>query len=230
MSLKKLLVLSAAGIAAVASTSVLAGGPDNACPPGVPSIGSGAYIGVGISRDYSNIKNTYNDGSGSLTSKGLASSGVDGQVYLGYGQFFDQFYLALEANADWSSEEYQDNFNNDIIRGSTGGDSIKNNFRWGISLLPGYQLAPNVLLYGRLGYAWANFKFDGSSEDLSGFRLGGGFEVAIAQDWGLRLDYSHTWYGSQSYSSNQLRTGLTSAKFTPGSDQVVLGVDYHFAI
>ena len=48
-----------------------------------------------------------------------------------------------------------------------------------------------------------------------GFELGAGTELVTFQNFGVRADYTHVWYGS-------------SSGFNPDEDDVRLGVAYHF--
>jgi opacity protein-like surface antigen len=100
----------------------------------------------------------------------------------------------------------------------------------------------NVLLYGTGGWAWSNGQFvrtqlggtvnlatagtdEAVNKYLSGWTLGGGAALAIAQNWNVFAEYRYTDYGSTSFSLPF--SGLTTVTTTKVSS-LELGVNYKF--
>lgn len=87
---------------------------------------------------------------------------------------------------------------------------------WGVSFRPGFtvldQMSPFGLNpYGIIGYKRAEFENPTTTNYHHGFELGIGTEVLAHENVGLRLEYAHTWYGSETgYDPNEhtFRAGL----------------------
>ena len=70
---------------------------------------------------------------------------------------------------------------------------------YGASFHIGYVIADDLLLYGRLGYVRTNVEasltgFGSDDEDFDGFRFGGGVEGMLADNIGVRGEYTYTIY------------------------------------
>lgn len=120
---------------------------------------------------------------------------------------------AVEVSYGWSSAD--DN---------VGGVSIEKDSEFGISFRPGLSFLNNDSVvnfnpYGILGYRRANYEASigglSADEDFDGFELGIGTELVAYGDYGVRVEYSHTFYGEE-------------GGFDPDEDNVRLGVSYHF--
>lgn len=115
---------------------------------------------------------------------------------------------AVEAHFDWSSAD-----------DSVGTTSADKDYSWGVQFRPGISISDTINPYGIIGYERANFDltapgFSGD-EDFDGFELGLGTELVSYGDIGVRLEYSHTWYGEE-------------AGFDPDEHEVRAGIAYHF--
>ena len=103
-------------------------------------------------------------------------------------------------------------------------ENIEKDHEWGVSFRPGLSFVDDAMPfgikpYGIIGYKRANFEATtagvSDDEDFDGFELGFGTELMAYNDFGVRLDYSHTWYEDKS-------------GFDPSVDDLRLGVAYHF--
>ncbi len=116
---------------------------------------------------------------------------------------------SLEAFYGWSDADDE-----------TGGVDLEKEHEWGINFRPGLSFIDDYTLglkpYGIIGYRRAEFNTDlGDSDWHDGFDLGLGTEVVAFSDFGVRLDYTHTFYEDKG--------GLD-----PDEDDLRLGIAYHF--
>lgn len=126
-----------------------------------------------------------------------AGQGFTGGFYGGYGYQTGRFYIGAEAEAEWSSKDWN------IERSPTGRVySMQKTSTVGVGLRMGYVLSDAVLLYGRIGMVRSTFDMDyrfgggifDRTQTLDGVRVGGGIEVPINDKTHFRLDYTQTEY------------------------------------
>lgn len=132
--------------------------------------------------------------------------GEDYGLFMGYK--LDQYLQnnigingAVEAHYGWSN---------------ASGRNIDKEREWGVSFRPGISISENINPYGIIGYR--NTKFDtpaGGSNWHDGFELGLGTEIVSWDRVGVRLDYSHVWYGAE-------------GGYDPEEDNVRAGLLYRF--
>lgn len=155
---------------------------------------------------------------------GFSADGADYGVFAGYqlDALMDRslglgINGALEFHYGWSDAD-----DNAIV----GGVPVKvsKNHEWGVNFRPGLSVVDQYMPmgikpYGIIGYRQAEFEASTpiakDTDTFHGFELGLGTELIAYNDFGVRLDYTHVWYGEEK--------GID-----PSSDDLRLGVAYHF--
>ena len=160
----------------------------------------GAYIGVQIGHDSVNSDTTWTDGVDTVVIDGLAGNGLQGGGFAGYGWVNNDTYFGLEAFASVSEASFSASLS------SLGSTETEMGFSYGVAARGGYIVNPNTMLYARASVLTTNFEQSlsgGSSgdENLTGFGIGAGVEVAVWPKGTLRLEYNFVSYESyqQSY-------------------------------
>lgn len=149
-----------------------------------------------------------------------AADDVDGSdwgIFVGYEltSFLERmdwgFTVAIEAHYAWSTAD-----------DGAGATAVDKEHEYGISFRPGLAflngVTPmNLRPYGIIGYRNAKFEnsIAGADDDFHGLELGVGTEIMAYDNWGVRLDYAHVFYGSE-------------GTMDPDEDDIRLGVAYHF--
>lgn len=120
---------------------------------------------------------------------------------------------ALEFHYGWSDAD-----------DTVGGALIEKDNEWGVSFRPGLAFVSKMMPldlkpYAILGYRRTELEVTtgGTTFDqgYDGFELGIGTELVAYGDFGVRLDYTHVFYGEE-------------AGIDPSEDNLRLGVVYHF--
>jgi opacity protein-like surface antigen len=205
----------------------------------------GGYVGIGVSYDRYKFRNTFSatedDGDTFYFTNPLAASGWDGNLNIGYGWYWCQYYLGVELAGvitDASSTTRVtaiDEFGSDSISFRTRARGS-----WHISVLPGVKLTDSTLLYIRLGYIDTQFRgrvrFTDDDGDVftrsrtrwkNGFIGGVGLETYLIDNVSLRGEYQYTWYSN--FSNNLTVDDTTfSARTKPSNSSFTLGLAYHF--
>lgn len=132
--------------------------------------------------------------------------GVPFNLFAGYGGIIMQnFYLAGELQGTIGTAEIS---NHGWMKSSYGISG---------SLLPGFMLCDQTLLFARLGVIYSHFgSFDESS---TGGQIGLGMQTSLTQNMDIRGEYDFAAYRSVS------KDGLST---NPRSDLVTVGVVYKF--
>lgn len=161
----------------------------------------------------------------SLSSKGW----VNGQLFGGYGQYFDRLYFGGEvfvqtarASTDFDVVTTVANYHLDLVARNSLGAAI----------LPGLRMNRTTLFYGRVGYKRTFFSVrETGASSLGTFNTrstlwvnaleyGLGLESTFSPYFSARAEYTYSAYSS-------FDTDL-SAKISPNNHQFSAGVIYHF--
>ncbi len=210
-------------------------------PPPPLVLKEGAYFGLGGGYDSYKVHETIpvNGFSiSSLSDPAINGTGLVGELFAGYGHYFNNIlYLGLEIFGNESSV-YQNN--NIAISDSVSTDAVTYNSKfivtagYGISLFPGVKLSDSGLFFLRLGYHIARLRGqenrllvngttivnDTSSWD-GGFGYGLGFEQAMVENLSLRGEYVHIDYRT-------FNAGPSSGtEYSPSNNQFMLSLIYH---
>lgn len=155
----------------------------------------GAHGGYGFDRGDGTGTATTAIGTGA-TSFATAPQGFIGGLHIGWGtRVGNGFYFGVEGDGDIATLDGTAN-----NPGFIGNINSKN--RWLASLRGrfGFIVVPNLLAYATGGWGWGGSSFtvtgtDGTqfstSPTLNGAVLGGGIEIALNPNWGLRAEYLH---------------------------------------
>lgn len=165
----------------------------------------------------------------------FAGTGVFGSLFAGYGRWWGPYYLAAEANANVSSVKYQLT-NDEYLHQHFSKTTFTIKHSEGISLLPGYFLSLNTLLYGRIGYSNGRIKIVESDPTIrsantnkGGIRYGLGIRHAFAPHLVFMMDYSQINYKSVQGIVFEPFGGVTKiTKIIPNTAQVGFGLIYQF--
>lgn len=226
MSKKPQLSLLAVGVSVatllLASTSSFANGAykgenykGEAMPAPCPvetMLKDGFYVGAQVGYDMYRISHDFTVEGDDVELDGDPTLSVDGWVgglFLGFGKYWDNFYLGAEifgnasgAKSDWDTSVEDDDEGVDVDI------DVKVKSQYGISLLPGYKINNNSLLYLRVGYNWAKVDFDADASDddgddlfgsddnetVHGWGYGVGIETLLMDNLSVRAEYTYTKY------------------------------------
>ena len=192
---------------------------------------NGAYLGVEMG--YHSTNTNLNILSVNQSAD-INNSGVIGGLYLGYGMNFGWFDLAIEVFGHLESEDDL----SQIVNNQTVTIAAINN-SYGGGILPGIELGRGEL-YARMDLLSSRFKFHANATNnggsnvetnlrkrMLGFDLGGGFAYKIADHFSARVEYIHTWYGTE----DQVFDGLgVTDRVKPTDNKVLAGIAYHFFV
>jgi len=219
----------------------------------MPGWADGLYAGFGVGRDTADFgvkhtitkTDTFFDTSISKTdTENAAGNGYLGSIFAGYGVSFNKFYLAGELGVQTSSLEYNNSLTNSY--GNTQKTTISIDYNLSASILPGYKVSDNTLIYGRVGYVYGDFDINNKFIDtngnsfttwdkgrgLNGIRYGVGIQTKTYKKLDLRLEYNHIVYQdfntSSSYRSGWFETTTNTLRISPSTDQVELAAVYNF--
>src|SRR3990167_9862315 len=171
MSVKKLLVLSAAGLAGICASSAMAGGPDTMAAPMAPEYTQSVYLEGAFGYVQTDWANDSNNGVMGATASSLFNPNSHGKGYLtaaaDLGYNFTK-NIALEGGYIYlpsvSGGMTGTTVGNGAIRITSGGMAIRS---WAAYLAAKLSVAvvENIDLFGKVGVAYRklNYSFGGTS-------------------------------------------------------------------
>jgi opacity protein-like surface antigen len=200
---------------------------------------TGFYVGAHLDTTWSKTSgSTTNNAAGAVASADSNTSQWHGGIQLGY-DYMMPSRIVVGIAADVTSGSAKTVTTTDASGISSNKTTVFDSETLRGRL--GYAF-DSVLLYGTAGWAWSNDQFvrtqlggvvnlatagtdEAVNKYLSGWTLGGGAALAIAQNWNVFAEYRYTNYGSTSISLPF--SGLTTASTTKVSS-LELGVNYKF--
>ncbi len=263
----------AAAALVAATTGAYAGGPE--APP--PAYIGGIYVDVGLSRDdvadnfrqnstttLTNVNNNFvTVGPNTFNRVNAGAPGWDGFVGFGYTYVWDnEWTLGLEFFGDLSTASGTQLMSNNPVNLVTGAfttswERLRLTRTLGVSLMPGYFVAPGSLYFLELGYVNSRFQLQGfpnpvplafqnttglptANADLSGFRLGVGTNTQVGTHVAVRQEYIWEAYdnlnanitgGIQGIIADQTQRLLATrqVRVSPSVGKFNLAAVYYFA-
>ncbi len=136
------------------------------------------------------------------------NKGASMGVFAGYGyRFNNDFYLAGEV-------DYTRNLNKKLLKHNAGSTV-------GVSVLPGYFVAPKTLLFTRVGYRR-------DSLSANGMTLGAGIAQKLTDRIQVRLEYVYNRFENPTTLSKGKKPSIGKGKLYQHDQGVRLGVAYGF--
>lgn len=224
--------LSKLSIFLMMSSSAMAGGSALTMST---SVADGVYGGLGIGAVSSTLDTNISSVINIIEVYGKTNA--LGQAYLGYQKSFNPNYGAqLEAFYTYANTK----------KTLTGGQSqqtatMKSNGVYGFKVMPFYQVSKAAKLFGSVGVAFSNYKYQtptaaqslGSpssySKTLSGLLLGVGSEVAMSDQLSVRGEYQYTRYANWNITTPLTGLPAAVATFKPAESVFVASLVYKMA-
>jgi len=155
-------------------------------------------------------------------------TGFNGNVLLGTGHMFEQFYIGAEINGEWSTADY-------VNKEGAAKKTYDKTYGYGISLMPGI-VHGNTLFYLKGGVGRDRFEIKSSGVTSAKknktqlyWSLGGGIEALVTEQIALRAEYIHKWHNDFKGTAVEVESnGSKNYKWDPSSDQFNVGVIFKF--
>lgn len=231
MSIKKMLVLAAAGLSATVATAAMAGGPEVAYAPSYAGLYIEGNVGYAYRPWQNNVTTTYGAANllGFLSSTSNINGGFTGGADLGYQ--FNQFF-SIEGG--WYYLPKASATSPGVISTSPLTVAIvANNITGGIAYAAVKGTAPvyeNLYIFGKLGaaYTYNHASVDFVSSNVAGFTsnsnywnplLAAGIQYYFTPNWSVNAQYTYV-PGYDSSSANRF--------ITPAAQLITAGIGYKF--
>ena len=220
MSVKKILMLTAAAGLALGSVAASAGGPDHMPACDVHHFMDGVYVGGNLIRVTGNPRydNSNNNAAAGNVNEGITGWGFGGEI--GY---------IVNLSRTWSlgGNVFMNDINANVDTHTvqnTGNVSAQHDF--GAVIEPGRNLAPNIRFFGRFGYDNTRLTIyrpsgQTGSKNLNGYLVGLGTELAVHSNLGVTVKYSYVNFDN---------TTVNNVKVNPSFNNVSLGLNWHFTM
>lgn len=241
MSVKKLLVLSAAGLAAIGATAVMAGGPDHMAMPSEPAFQNSVYVDLHGGYTQSN----WSDFTGSKLI-GIRSDSVFAPTKNGKGGgmggadlgFKATQHIAVETGWFYIPEVKSAGTGTSIdsvSQPSTVSGKVRSWFAYVAAKLT-VPVIENLNLYGKVGAAYRSLAYSPHNTITGGVNSRGhywapvfatGIEYMVAHNWILGAQYLHLPGNSE---ANYARLAFGAPNAAPELNQYTAFVGYDFAV
>ena len=212
--------------AAVFVASISMAGAASAQSPPFEGFYAGGQVG------YSNI-----NVDASVTGLGSADEDLDGfggGGFIGFGGTNWGIYGAIEAELGYDGAQFDESFSEPGV--GTATLDAEAQLTYGVGFRVGAVVADNVLIYGRFGWVRTNIEAEATvsiiglgsasasdDEDFDGLRVGGGIEGMLADNIGVRGEYTYTMYGDE-----DVNIGGVPVNFDANQHLFRIGVAYYF--
>jgi outer membrane immunogenic protein len=185
---------------------------------------TGFYLGGHVGGSWSNV-----DIEDSVDKFSTSPDGIIGGGQLGYNLQRGNIVYGVEVDLGYqnlNSKKHDVYVNGDTL-------STKGGFQGDATGRIGLATGP-ALLYAKGGVAFLNAEtkyernannFDSARDTLVGWTAGAGVEYMVRPAWSIKVEYQHFDYGDQTLDSVAHGEDI---KFSPTSDAVTFGVNYHF--
>lgn len=210
--------------------------------------GINIQAGVGYQGTSAKVDSITNNGVGGLNINGASlgqanGSSVAATLGLGYTKALtDSFTLGIEAEyngvpSQTGSADFKDSTGSALV---TNANKFTLSNQMSVSLIPGFAVSPDTLIYAKVGYAMATLKSNDQStpaifgsSNLNGILLGLGAKMNFSKNVYGFAEANAVQYGSASTSGNLNRTNPVSVIPVSGSAKVnsyngLVGVGYRF--
>lgn len=253
VSVATLLLASTTSFAATAYKGETFKGEPAPCPVEC-MLKSGFYVGAQVGYDMYRIRDDIDagDGFGNTidTDPALNANGWAGGLFLGYGMYWDNFYLGAEifGNASGAKSDFDTTLVDEFGDVLEIDHDVKVKSEYGISLLPGVKINNCALFYLRVGYNWAkidndidltytdafdsdfNFSVGGDeSKTVHGWSGGLGIEAALADNWSVRTEYTYTSYNNVDNDNDDDDDNSSDSDLKISNNQFMVSLIYHIS-
>lgn len=214
--------------------------------PGWSAWGTGLYVGGGLGPDFIDFQQqAYVSQPPSqnpfsvLNDTDNAAQGLFETAFIGYSFTKQFFYLAGEANLNYSNAQFNTtNREFDHLQKAVSDTTFQFFPIWGGSAITGIVVPGCTLLYSRFGYEGGIMRINTTDTSLTnnktvlhGVRFGLGVEKQLYTHFGIRMEYSHSHYQTNTITHIDISNGATTLKetrITPEDNRVEFSLVYRF--
>lgn len=240
MSVKKLLVLTAAGLAAIGATAAMAGGPDHMAMPSEPAFQNSVYLDGHVGYTQSNWTNFNANNVVGARATSLfvptrnGKGGVTGGVDLGY-----NITQHIAAEAGWFYiPQVKSEGSGSTIDSLVNASSVKGTLHSWFAYMAAKLTVPvmeNFDLFGKIGVAYRSIKYS-PHNTIAGVTSHGhywapvfatGLQYTFAEAWMVGAQYMHLPGNSE---INNARSAFGAPNAAPELNQYTAFLGYKFNV